>query len=352
MKKIVPICFLMTVLAVSGCKDDDFGSPSAGAEYVPLVLELGSIGVQAELKAAIEGSAFPSDRYLFGICIHDYTGGVTDPAPMMDGYDDIEATAVVKGTTVTWNYRYSLSTNEVTETYSGLSLLKNVPAILHAYYPYNPDLTGSQTHDAIRFTTNEQKDWMYSYPPVTFDAEQTSDPTTPATASLNFRHVMTCIEVSLQNLYEGDITLDSITLTDTSDDAEGRLCSGGTFSAVTGEVTVTEADRTKSITIDKFSDKTVINSRDSKSYYFIIPPISGYDGSLELSFRFNGSEKAAVWPIPTSIGGRDLTVKGFEKESKYKYTLKVDNTMEFAAVEVDDRGEELWGAVAPFDIPL
>ncbi len=312
---IVSIFCISVFCGCEGMADSDSGLVS---------LDLRSVYVtnDSETRATIvEGTQLPAtdaqNPHRFGMFV--YNSG-TD-VPQIAGYDEIEAVATVPSTSViNWRYNWKEGTSPMTN--DRLSIVKGRAADIYMYHPYT---AGQKDHTAIEFTTDEQKDWLVT-PPLKFTAEQTKS---NISASINFSHLMTCIEIRLKNDYPGTVTLNSITLTDESavmsgsDVISSRLCSGGTFNLEESDITraITGKTLTDAITIDENIDI----SDTGRSIYFIMPQIDSYtDGKLCLSFVINGKNTATKFHIPT-----EGITDGFRQGVKYMYTLTIDNTMKF-----------------------
>ncbi len=337
---------LLSIIALLGGCEKPLDESSENNDLVPLELSLVSGTVSQASKAAIDVVDLTSGTYSFGMCIHDFDNGIESSTAEMDGYNNIEATAtVISAENTSWDYKFRSGPNMSAEKYEVLSIVKGKETKIYSYYPF---VSGTENHGAIAFDTSLQRDWMCA-DPVHLTAAQTVE--SPVHVALTFRHIMTCIEVRLKNSYSGNITLTSLTLTDTNaaDDGSGsRLYSGGTFDSSTGLVDKANSTRTKSITLN--TNASV--SPDGNSFYFIIPDIEEYNGGLELSFKFNGINASATYPIPLTIAGTNLSDDGFKIGYKYQYLLKVDNTMNFLPVDIDKTGAESWGDGGQFDIGL
>ncbi len=318
--KYMAICSLM----MAGCGKE----PQAheGREgLAPLHFSLsGPVSAEVESKAPVTGetdtpgAALADGSYHFGlfICSDNNTY-----APLLTGYDNIEAMAKKTSIVSSWTWTYSWLDNTGE---SILSIRKGMEAYIYAYHPH---AAGQKDHRAIEFTTNEEKDWMWAEP-VYLDAEKTLY--SPVNVNLAFSHAMTCIEVMVHDLYEGDIELTAVELTYTDaevNDGTGVVTSsilyeGGTFNAENGEVT--EGTPTRTVTV---SPENVKVDMDGESVYFIMPEINPYEGGLELSFIFNGIKA----PDPYKLMPADVD-NAFKLGHKYRYSFAIDNTMNFSPV--------------------
>ncbi len=336
----------LSIIAFLGGCGKPMIEPSGNDDLVPLKISLASGSAEQVSKAAIDVVDLTSGTYSFGMCVHDFDNGTENSTAEMTGYNNIEAIANVNSEgNASWDYKFLSGPDMSAEKYEVLHIYKGRETKIYSYYPF---VSGTENHSSIAFDTSRQRDWMCA-DPVHLTAAQTVAGPVPVT--LTFRHIMTCIEVRLKNSYSGNITLTSLTLTDTNaadDGSDSRLYSGGTFDSSTGLVDKENATKTKSITL---STNTTV-SADGNSFYFIMPNIEVYDGGFELSFKFNGIDVSTPYPIPTSIAGTNLSVDGFKAGYKYQYLLKVDNTMDFLPVDIDETGSENWGDGGQFDIGL
>lgn len=297
---------------------------SGNSETVPLDLEPPSIKATISSKASIDGDNFPYSHtpYQVGLWLMLPGNKVT---PQIRGFDNLKAEFLFADGMNKWTY-YPFGIEKEGET--SLHILRQRSVDLYAYHPW---VSGVDDITRIPFVSGED-DWMIAVP-VHLSEEDTAG---PLTRTLEFQHLMTCLEVRIQCKYEGSITLTSMTLTD----SKGRLVASGTFdctstdlsSAVTGESANTIV----------VSPKRSLRGGYWQSVYIIMPPVSGLDLSdneMKLSFIFNNIEAETEFYLPPimNVGGINQTITAFQRGHKYIYNLTLDNTMDFRPVGVEQQ---------------
>lgn len=294
------------------------GDPVLHVDTVPLSFVSPSI---VESKAAVipeEGNfPFSHDAYPIGLWLMQKD---SKTVPQIEGFDNLKSEYLIADGMNNWKY-YPFGTDQDSET--TLHVLQKRPIDIYAYYPWVSDATDIT---AISFDSG-QDDWMIAAP-VKMDAEDTES---EVHVRLDFQHIMTCIEVGITCLYEGSISLTSMTLTD----SKGRLVASGTFDCTTGQITGASGS---SITI---SPNMALRGGYRIPVYIIMPSVSGLDlsaGEMTLSFMFNGIDAETKFILPAKMNGSTESVTEFKKGYRYIYNLTLDNTMDFIPVGV----EKLW----------
>ena len=262
---------------------------------------------------------FSADEPQAWICDHEET-----PASFtahMRHYANLKATLDVSAATETENVEmWTYGTHNAT----ALGVRENSDVDIYAYYPYVEGVTDLR---AVPFTTG-QDDWMWAKPARLTASQTAPGVSEPVEVPLQFSHVMTCIEVRIRTKYNGSVSLTSMTLTDKA--VKNRLCSAGTFNAMTGDVTQTETGNELTI-----RPGASINTGATR-FYLMFPEVTGYsDNEFELSFVFNNIAAQTTFPLPTAMRDAEdnpVTIDGFHRGTKYIYELMLDNTMHFEAI--------------------
>ena len=282
-----------------------------------------SISASFDSKASIDGNNFPFSQtpYEVGLWLMQKDDLTT---PQIDGFNNLKAEYLFADGVNQWTY-YPFGTEASQTGESSLHIQKGKDLDIYAYHPW---VEGVDDITSIPFVSGEN-DWMTSVP-IRLAAAETM---MPVTRSLEFRHLMTCIEVRIQCKYDGNITLTSMTLTD----SKGRLVTSGTFDCTTVNISEAVCGTTGSQII--VEPKRSIG-RSWISTYIIMPPISALDlaaKEMKLSFVFNDIEAETEFYLPSTMNGSNTPITEFKRGYKYIYELKLDNTMDFRPVGIEQQ---------------
>jgi len=226
-------------------------------------------------------------------------------------------------------------------------VVKSLPAYMrksidvYAYYPYQGigDLE-KYTPENIPFTTEDQKDWMWA-DKITLDDIAPDSPDNRL--AFTFHHAMTCLEVRLSTLYDGEITLNHITLSD----AKEKLVGSGTMDIRNGALAYT-ADRAElTIKADNFENDEFniyqnllpTKGEGSRSYCFLMPQKDFDAGELTMTFFFDADEKPCrvSFVVPNSFKdaatGVETDVAVLETGKRYIMNLVIDNGLKITPVK-------------------
>lgn len=202
---------------------------------------------------------------------------------------------------------------------------------IYSYYPYNEQVTDIT---AIPFTSGI-KNYFYSEPVYISDDLADTD---AIEVTLNYKPIMTCIEVAIKANKENAIALDEIILTDTQGD---NITTKGTYNAVTGELTTGNDGKVGSVKMEYEGGLLLTPDDNTPKASFIIPKYENYGGNFKLAFKFNSVEGLTEYTIPAEIAaGTDGDLK---EGKKYIITLQLNEAMKFGVVEfktVDDWNDE------------
>ena len=311
----------MLSVAVSCSKEHPL---SDDGETVPLLLEVPSIKASVSSKAAVNGNNFPYSHTAYKVGLWLMHPG-NKVIPQIEGFDNLKAEYLFADGVNRWTY-YPFGTGEGKSGESSLYILKDRSLDIYAYYPW---VESAEDLTNIPFVSGED-DWMVA-DPIMLDADDTG---AEVRRTLEFRHMMTCIEVKIQCRYEGNITLTSLTLTD----SKGRLVASGAFdcteddldhavTGIAGESIVVEPQRN-------------ITRGSWVSTYIMMPPVSGLDlasKEMKMTFVFNNIEAETEFYLPSMMNGAGTPVTEFKRGYKYIYELKLDNTMDFRPVGIEQQ---------------
>ncbi len=314
-KRCMLALFFLMLLCFTSCESSKL-PPVGEGEMVPLALGNPAIGPSLQVKGALSGSQFPNSQsaYPVGLWLMRDGSAVT---PQIQGFANMKAELRIADGLYSWAYYPGGSAAS-----NGVHILKAKPLDVRAYYPWKD---GASDLTKIPFTSGED-DWMVANPVDLSEAETTGAVVVP----LAFSHIMTCIEVSINLRYEGNVTLNSVVLSD----SQGRLVASGTFNANTGEISGTQG---ASVSLPDL--RRSLRSGYWTSVYFIMPEITGVAaGQLNIQFTFNNVPVEFTLPLDMKVGGQTQTIDAFKKGYKYTYRLTLDNTIDFVPVGF----EEAW----------
>lgn len=314
----------ITLMLASAVSCDEQSGLAVDDGTVMLTFSNPSIIASVDTKASIDGSNFPYSHssYELGLWLMRHTDV---PTPQIEGFGNLKAEYLFADGVNRWTY-YPFGTDARQSGESSLHILKARPLDIYAYYPW---VEGANDITKIPFVSGE-KDWMTSIP-ISLTSEETR---TSLTKSLNFRHIMTCIEVKIQCRYDGNITLTSMTLTD----SKGRLVTSGTFDC-------TKADLDAAVSGTASGNRIIVEpgrsiGRSWTSTYIMMPPVSGLDLAsyeMKLSFVFNNIEAETEFYLPATMVDSNEPVTEFKRGYKYVYELLLDNTMDFRPVGIEQQ---------------
>lgn len=321
-----PALSIQTLLVVFLCllaSCERQSSDNRQEDTVLLMFSEPSIRHGVDSKASIDGDNFPYSHsaYPIGLWLMMTDDHVT---PQIPGFDNLKAEYLFADGVNRWDY-YPFGPDKPAE--QSLKILKEEPLDIYAYYPW---VSGADDLTAIPFLSGED-DWMTALP-VRLSAEDTKS---EVQTRLDFRHLMTCIEVRINCRYDGSITLTSMTLSD----SKSRLVPSGTFDC-------TEEDLSKAVECDASTSSLTVSPRRNLrsgywiSAYFIMPAVENLEleeGEMKISFVFNNipGETEFLLPAKMKVGAAEQTVTEFKQGYKYIYSLMLDNTMDFIPVGVE-----------------
>ena len=319
--KIMAACVLTALLSLAvSCENDS--AVSSDGMTVDLTFSNPSIRASVDSKGSIDGNNFPYSHTAYEIGLWLMHPG-SDVIPQIEGFDNLKAEYLFADGVNRWTY-YPFGTGVGQTGESSLHILKDKAVDIYAYHPW---VEGSDDITKIAFVSGED-DWMTAVP-IRLDEDETS---TELSRTLEFRHLMTCIEVRIQCRYEGSISLTSMTLTDT----EGRLVASGTFDCTAEDVS--DAVTGSKGNIIKVEPKRSLRGGYWVSTYIMMPPVYGLDlasNEMKLSFVFNNIAAETEFYLPSTMKNSSVPVTEFERGYKYIYELKLDNTMDFRPVGIE-----------------
>lgn len=326
LKHSIPALLILT-LAASLVSCGKSSVPESERETVPLVFESPSIVHAQESKASVDGINFPPRPSAYPLGIWIVRGGTFQEqmTPFRNMKSELNVGADDE---IHWNYYIY----DGTQQYDVIYVLKGKAADVYAYHPWRSSVSDIT---AVPFVSG-QDDWMWAEPLHLSSADTDTDD--PISRPLRFHHAMTCIEVNIRCVYQGNVYLTSMTLTDKCDSP--RLSSGGTMNAATGELSCNPP-----VSSIRISPNTFVSHQSAgTTFYIMMPSVGSEDNPLdlgnkpmELSFVFNGVDAETKFTLPNVMGGEELV--SFKRGYKYKYKLVLDNKMDFQPIGV----EKNWG---------
>ncbi len=322
------------------CEREGTTAPDDSRQSVRLLrFGVPTIGGTSATRAPVSGNVFGKATWEFGMFIYNSHEGNDAHQPVAVGHDDIKAIAMIpsssEGKSADWTFWFNpVGEGGSVREFTNLGVPKDEDGIVVAYYPYPQDGDDIRAPHSIRFDTSDATDYLWATP------KEYSQTSIDEEIVLNFHHVMTCIEIQVKNMYYGNITLNSITLTDTDAQEDGAgscIGSAGHFDAYDGTIDISEY--TRSIT---YTDQIIRNSLSS--FCFIIPPIEAgkvRDGRLQISLTLNGME-IPPYNLPLLVDGQNLQETGYRRGCRYQYKITVDNTMKFQPGDVSNNDPDHW----------
>ena len=334
-----PIAFAMAALTVvpscSKAPAEDKGMLTGLELAAPCIS-----AVTTTRTMPVEGTGFPwQPRDFREGTDYDYFVGlwICDKgtySPHLEGYCNKQMMFEAKQDGMQWHesdYRYPVKTIPA-------RLSKSID--VYAYYPRIVVDLSNCTPENIPFTTQDQHDWMWADKIVLNDIAPSSQDNR---LKFNFHHAMTCLEVRLSTLYDGEITLNRITLSD----AKGKLVAKGTMDIRNGDLDFTEDRAELTIKANNYVNeefqvyKNLLPKAGEgyRSYCFIMPQKDFEDGDLTMTFVFDADQKQGLVPfvVPTRFKDTatwvETDVTTLETGKRYVLNLVIDNGLKIAPVQ-------------------
>lgn len=297
---------------------------NAGVKHITF-----SATVNAQLNfdtKAVDGTAFGVGEHSLGIYVCDSEQSPSYLYPVFEEYGNCEAV-----------YTLYDDSQEDWRFYGGgrqwanwIAVDNGTPVDIYSYHPW---IEGLSDLTAIPFETGGV-DYMWCEP-VSLTSSQTSGDG-EVNVNLNYRHLLTCVEIAVKANVNDAIMLNSISLKDVTG---ANIPSKGTFNATNGEVAIADSDKIESVS--RQVDQMLTNDDTTPKVCFIFPKYEGYNAdNFELSFNFNGKEGLTKFVIPSNI----TATGNLETGKKYIITLQLNEAMKFSVVEfktTDDWNPEI-----------
>lgn len=290
---------------------------------IPLQFNVG-VSAVVESKASADPAkvGFGQGEYNIGMFIG--TGEGEEFIPQTDGYDNLRARYVVTAKDNT-SYNHSWQFYLYGGQYYPISVHRSRDVGIIAYYPWDEDI---KDLTSIPFVSSDAHDWMVSDKKEYTKAYLTELKEESLTVPLHFSHLMTCIEVAItskrvSNVYQTHLILN---------DAESSLVLKGEINAYTGEI---KSDEYGSVIETSYKSNQVLSPNTTQYFQLIFPAVEiQKDGQFSLSFKFDGELANTEFVLPLEFDGGKITK--FEKGTKYRYRLILDNIITFEGLSVED----------------
>lgn len=317
---------LAAVLCIS-CNKSDVGDERG----------LKHIGFSAAISAAPDYSVKAIDGSQFGVGTH-YMGlwvcnGAETPShlsPILNEFKNCRIEySLYEDNSEQWNF-YGNG-----RSWSNSIAVDNGTAVdIYSYYPWDESITDITS---IPFASG-CTDYLWCAPVILSEEQTTGDDVLDVT--LNYRHVMTCIEVSVKANANNAIKMDELTLADITG---SNIAASGTFNAATGEVNISSGTMTDTLSFTNGGNGVMLANDDTTPRIsFIFPEYENYSAdNFELSFKFNGIEGATKFKVPSSITGTGKLEAG----KKYIVNLQLNEAMKFTVADfktTDDWNDEIY----------
>lgn len=308
---------LIAAISAFSCQKEDFAG--TGTKELRFSASINA-ALDYEVKSTkAEGSKFAEGTHNLGIWICN-----PDSSPVIREFENCKAEYSISNTEgENWIFTGNGRTWENT-----ISLDDSRAVTIYSYYPWNENVT-----DLTKIpVTAIESDFMWCEPIQLSEDDTKGDGVLDV--ALNYKRIMTCIEVVVKSHLNDAIRLDEITLTDISD---ANFATTGTFDATTGVLSLGSEDRLEKITLT--SAQMLTNDDNTPKHSFIFHQYENYNGNFELSFKFNGIDGLTTYSIPNEITGSETGPVKFEAGKKYIVTLQLNEAMKFSVVDfktVDD----------------
>lgn len=323
--RLVIYTLLAALLSVSCQKEEKTNS---GMKQIGF-----SASVNATLEydvKAVEGSQFCEGTHYMGLWICDGAESQSHSYPLLEEFRNTMAEYTrYQDNSEQWNFSGNGRTWQNT-----IAVNDGAAVDIYSYYPWDGNISDIT---AIPFTSGET-DYLWCEPVKLSSVQTTGDGV--LNVQLNYKHVMTCIEVSVKANVNNAILMDEITLTDLSG---VNIPTSGTFNAATGEVNASIDSMVSAFVYNNGGNGYMLANDDTTpKLYFIFPQYDSYDANnFELTFKFNGIDGATKFAIPSSI-----TQSGkLETGKKYIVNLQLNEAMKFSVADfktTDDWNEEIY----------
>ena len=321
-KNIISVGFVFTLAIVMGvCQScDKMNDARDGA--IPLEFKAGLSAVELT-KASVEGAfgGFGVGEYDLGLFIG--SGHGNDFVPQTDGYQNLRANYVVTAKDNT-SYNYNWTFFVYGGEYYPISVKKNLDVSIIAYYPWDETVSNLE---AIPFVSSNANDWMVSNE-VNYTKDYLSGLQNELlTIPLEFRHLMTCIEVAVTCKRASSIYLTDLAI----HDSESSLVQEGLINAYDGTVT---PQKIGDVIETEFNTGQYLSPSVIQCYQLIFPAVENVTSErFILTFRFDNHPAASEFRLPVTFSGN--TINSFEAGKKYRYRLVLDNIITFEGVTVE-----------------
>ncbi len=312
MKYLLQICLVVTSLLIISCQKDE----NASMDVTKIIFNATiNSNVEYDVKAET-GSNFATGSYNMGLWVCDANKTPSYASPLMEEFRNckIEYTRNGNGEPDIWSF-YGNGKN-----WNNSIAVDNGRALdIFSYMPWNENVTDITS---IPFSTGAEE-YMWC-DPVSVTQTQTSGEGV-LNVNLNYRHIMTCIEVSVKSNVNDAIMLDEITLKDITGT---NIAASGTYNAINGKISTEDGLMVDQITA--IGGKMLTNDDTTPKICFKIPEYKNYNSNnFELSFKFNGIDGATKFIIPSTITNNGKLESG----KKYIVTLQLNEAMKFSVLE-------------------
>lgn len=316
MRKIIYICLL--AIFFGGCtnSEEPIGSEGMEVRILPRVENTSTV----DTRAIITGTEFPGGSSV-GLAI--YNTSTTNPHRA--GYDRIKA--IYNG--VTWAYYVDGS-----NTSAKLQGYDKIKLDVVGYYPYN-DLVTDVAKVPFRVGNTEatNEDYMWAYQANQTIAQQ------PIT--LEFKHLMTCLEFRIRKLYAGPkLTIKSIVYSIAGRD----FVVAGTYDAKTGEITATMTENKFGVVFDKTIKQSIDYpnlTTEVASCAVMMPELimtsAGSDATVSATIDFDNESlinNGGTYTFKLSEVVDSSGTKGLLAGKKYVVGVDVSNFVKYAGFPV------------------
>ena len=294
--KHISLAFAVATALLAGCAKSPVEEVKTSEQFTNL--ELAYVGA-TETKAAIDGTAFPTDGEIGLYLFKD------------------EAAATPYGESGYTNVKYTYNSTKEKWTAAPSIKVGSTPGYLFGYYPYDSEVANIK---AIPVTSSLNGDDVMYATPVKDVTDQTA-----AQTAITMNHALARVSITVKNNgYAGAAKLSKIKF------SGAEIAPEGTLNALDGSVTATKSE----VTLDVTGDAQTVTTAGT-IYECLLVPSKAVDGkqTVTLTLTIDGEDKTA-----TLSGNNGVIIA---KGTKSNITITLSNS----GISVQTVSVEEWNVV-------
>ena len=290
--KHISLAFAVAAALLAGCAKSPVEEVKTSEQFTNL--ELAYVGA-TETKAAIDGTAFPTDGEIGLYLFKD------------------EAAATPYGESGYTNVKYTYNSTKEKWTAAPSIKVGSTPGYLFGYYPYDSEVANIK---AIPVTSSLNGDDVMYATPVKDVTDQTA-----AQTAITMNHALARVSITVKNNgYAGAAKLSKIKF------SGAEIAPEGTLNALDGSVTATKSE----VTLDVTGDAQTVTTAGT-IYECLLVPSKAVDGkqTVTLTLTIDGEDKTA-----TLSGNNGVIIA---KGTKSNITIGLSNSgISVSSVSIDE----------------